>query len=69
MSDLAVTGLKEKDLLEPKPDVVQKIYEHLVEHCMQKTKEELSQPRFAALDAVKWPVGQCHVSCCFIEAK
>ena len=69
MSDLAVTGLKEKDLLEPKPDVVQKIYEHLVEHCMQKTKEELSQPRFAALDAVKWPVGTMSCVLLFIEAK
>ena len=56
MEELGLTNLKSADLQEPKPDVVQKIFEHLIEFVMQKSKEELTQPHFACLDAVKWPV-------------
>jgi hypothetical protein len=56
LEDLGVSNLKEKDLQDPKPEVVQKIFEHLIDFTMQKTKDELSQPHFAALDAIKFPV-------------
>lgn len=50
--ELGVTGLKDKDLMEPKSEVVQKVYEHLVHGLMFKTKEEMSQPNFEGLQEI-----------------
>lgn len=65
LEDLGVSNLKEKDLQDPKPEVVQKVFEHLIDFTMQKTKDELSQPHFAALDAIKFPVRN-DSWCCFL---
>jgi kinetochore protein Nuf2 len=54
--ELGVTGLKDKDLMEPKSEVVQKVYEHLVHGLMFKTKEEMSQPNFEGLQEIVYMV-------------
>lgn len=66
--DMGLLGLKDKDLSEPKPETAQKIYEQFVYMCMDKSKEELSQPSFSALDAIKWPVRSRHLSYPCVES-
>lgn len=56
LGELGITNLRDKDLQDPKPETAVKMYEFFIEYALQKSKDELSQPHFAALDAVKWPV-------------
>lgn len=48
-------NVTQDDLTKPKPDMVQHIYEALVELCMGTTREEMHQPRFAGLEALQHP--------------
>jgi kinetochore protein Nuf2 len=54
LSELQFSVSKE-DLAKPKPELVQRLYEHLGESIVEMRKDELYQPKFAGLSVLEFP--------------
>ena len=63
LAESGITGLKEKDITEPKMEIVQRLYEQLMETLMAKSKEELNQAHFAGLSQLEHPVRSMRCVC------
>lgn len=53
LSDLRI-HITEADLTKCRPDVLRHVYESLLVDCLDMSKDELSQPKFYGLEALRF---------------